>query len=51
VFNSAIYENWFNPPYDGNGGSIVADGPAWESMPNSASIVIPANSLLVFVPG
>jgi 1,4-alpha-glucan branching enzyme len=51
VFNSAIYENWFKPPYDGNGGSIVADGPAWESMPYSASIAIPANSISVFVPG
>jgi 1,4-alpha-glucan branching enzyme len=51
AFNSAIYENWFNPPYDGNGGSIMADGPAWESMPHSARIVIPANSISVFVPG
>jgi 1,4-alpha-glucan branching enzyme len=51
AFNSAIYENWFNPPYDGNGGSIEANGPAWDSMPYSASIVIPANSILVFVPG
>ena len=51
VFNSAIYDNWFHPPYDGNGGSIQADGPAWESMPTSAKIVIPANSILVFVPG
>ena len=51
AFNSAVYENWFNPPYDVNGGSIEADGPAWESMPFSARIVIPANSLVVFVPG
>jgi 1,4-alpha-glucan branching enzyme len=50
VFNSAIYEDWFHPPYDGNGGSIVADGPGWESMPHSATIVIPASSVLVFVP-
>jgi 1,4-alpha-glucan branching enzyme len=51
AFNSAIYENWFNPPYDGNGGSIEANGSARDSMPYSASIVIPANSILVFVPG
>ena len=51
VFNSDVYDNWVNPPYAGNGGSIVADGPPRDAMPCSASLVIPANGFLVFVPG
>ena len=49
VFNSAVYENFFNPPYEGNGGAIFADGPGRDSMPASATIVIPGNGILVFV--
>jgi 1,4-alpha-glucan branching enzyme len=51
VFNSDFYENYPNPNVAGNGGSVDANGPATEAMPHSARIVIPANSLLVFVPG
>ena len=50
IFNN---ENHPNPQTRGNGGAIVADGPARpvDGMPQSASIVIPANSILVFVRG
>jgi 1,4-alpha-glucan branching enzyme len=51
VFNSDLYENYPNPQVAGNGGSVDASGPATEAMPHSATIVIPANSVLVFVPG
>ncbi len=51
VFNSDVYENYPNPQVAGNGGSVDASGPATETMPHSATIVIPANSVLVFVPG
>ena len=51
VFNSDVYENYPNPHVAGNGGSVDATGPATEAMPHSATIVIPANSVLVFVPG
>jgi 1,4-alpha-glucan branching enzyme len=52
AFNSDFYENHPNPQTRGNGGAVVADGPARpeDAMPHSASIVIPANALLVFVP-
>jgi len=48
VFNSDVYDQWFNPNAQGNPGGITADGPAWDNMPTSASITIPANSILVF---
>ena len=48
VFNSDIYDNWVNPIVAGNGGSIEADGPAMHGLPNSASLVIPANGFVVF---
>jgi 1,4-alpha-glucan branching enzyme len=48
VFNSDVYDHWVNPIVAGNGGSIQADGPGVQGMPCSASIVIPANGLLVF---
>ena len=48
VFNSDIYENWVNPARFGNGGSIVVDGGALNGLSHSASITIPANSILVF---
>jgi len=51
VFNSDVYENYPNPHVAGNGGSVDATGPATEAMSHSATIVIPANSVLVFVPG
>lgn len=48
VFNSDVYDNWVNPQVAGNGGSVVANGPAMHNLPASARIVIPANALLVF---
>lgn len=48
VFNSDIYDEWFNPNVQGNYGGITADGPAWDGLPKSAQITLPANSILVF---
>jgi len=48
VFNSDIYDNFFNPNTQGNAVGVTADGPSWDGMPNSAAITLPANSLLVF---
>ena len=51
VFNSDVYDSSPNHHAAGNGGSVEANGPATEAMPHSARIVVPANSVLVFVPG
>ena len=48
VFNSDVYDNWVNPLRAGNGGSIIANESPLHGLPSSASIVIPANSILVF---
>jgi 1,4-alpha-glucan branching enzyme len=48
VFNSDIYDNFFNPNSQGNPGGVTADGGGMDGLPNSAGITIPANSLLVF---
>jgi 1,4-alpha-glucan branching enzyme len=48
VFNSDVYEQFPNPSVAGNGGSIAANGGPLHDFASSASIVIPANSLLVF---
>jgi 1,4-alpha-glucan branching enzyme len=48
VFNSDVYDNWVNPIVTGNGGAVDADGPPMHGLPNSASVTIPANGLLVF---
>jgi 1,4-alpha-glucan branching enzyme len=48
VFNSDVYDNWFNPIAAGNGGGISADGPPLHGLPSSAWITIPANGVLVF---
>lgn len=48
VFNSDIYDQWFNPNAQGNFGGITADGSGWDGLPTSAGITLPANSLLVF---
>lgn len=47
VFNSDVFEN-FAHPSQGNGGGVEADGPAWDGMPCSAGITLPANGLLIF---
>jgi 1,4-alpha-glucan branching enzyme len=48
VFNSDIYDEWFNPNAQGNPGGVTADAPGLDSLPTSAGITLPANSLLVF---
>jgi 1,4-alpha-glucan branching enzyme len=48
VFNSDVYDNWFNPVVAGNGGAVVADGRPIHGLPASARIVIPANSIVIF---
>jgi 1,4-alpha-glucan branching enzyme len=48
VFNSDIYDNFFNPNSQGNYGGIFAKGPGMHNLPSSAGITIPANSILVF---
>ena len=37
-----------NPNVQGNPGGITASGPEWDGLPASASITLPANSILVF---
>jgi hypothetical protein len=51
AFNSDVYENWINPWAAGNAGRIFASNVSMHGLPASAEIVIPANSILVFVPG
>jgi 1,4-alpha-glucan branching enzyme len=48
VFNSDVYDNWVNPMVAGNGGQVLANGPAAQGLPCSASVVVPANAVVVF---
>jgi 1,4-alpha-glucan branching enzyme len=48
VFNSDFYDHFPNPWVQGNNGTAVAQSPAMHGLPSSASITIPANSVLVF---
>jgi 1,4-alpha-glucan branching enzyme len=48
IFNSDVYDNWVNPQVAGNGGGIAASGPPLHGFDASASIVIPANGMVVF---
>jgi len=48
ILNSDVYEHWFNPGVAGNGGRVVADPQPLHDFVYSASLVLPANSLLVF---
>jgi len=48
VFNSDVYENWVNPIASGNGGFIQATGQSLNGLAYSASITVPANSIVVF---
>jgi 1,4-alpha-glucan branching enzyme len=47
-FNSDVYDHWINPRVAGNGGGIDAVEKPMHGFSASASIVIPANSVLVF---
>jgi 1,4-alpha-glucan branching enzyme len=48
VFNSDVYDNWVNPWVAGNGGGVQAEGPPLHGFASSASVVIPANAIVVF---
>lgn len=48
VFNSDVYEDWVNPNVAGNGGRVFADPWPMHGFDFSASLVLPANSVLVF---
>jgi 1,4-alpha-glucan branching enzyme len=48
VFNSDVYDNWVNPQVAGNGGGIIASGSPMHGFSTSATIVIPANGIVVF---
>jgi 1,4-alpha-glucan branching enzyme len=48
LFNSDVYDGWVNPNTAGNGGRIFATGPPLHGFPISASVVIPANGIVVF---
>jgi 1,4-alpha-glucan branching enzyme len=48
MFNSDVYDNFVNPNPAGNAGEIHAAGPPMHDLPTSATITIPANSVLVF---
>jgi 1,4-alpha-glucan branching enzyme len=47
VFNSDVYDHWVNPVVAGNGGSVVAGTAGLHGFGASASLVIPANGLVV----
>lgn len=48
IFNSDVYDNWVNPWVAGNDGGIKAEGGPMHGFVASASIVIPANGVVVF---
>ncbi len=48
VFNSDVYDGWVNPQVAGNGGSVVAESIPMHGFGHSASLVLPANAILVF---
>lgn len=48
VFNSDVYENWVNDDVVGNGGRVFASPNPMHGFEYSASLVLPANSILVF---
>ena len=50
-FNSDVHDHWVNPQVAGNGGGVFADGRGLHGFTASAEIVIPANSVVVFVKG
>jgi 1,4-alpha-glucan branching enzyme len=48
IFNSDVYENYPNPIAFGNQGRVVVTGPPMHGFGQSAQVVLPANSILVF---
>ena len=51
IFNSDVYDHWVNPLVAGNGGGVWAGGPGMHGFAASASVVIPANGVVVFARG
>jgi 1,4-alpha-glucan branching enzyme len=51
VFNSDVYDNWVNPQVAGNGEGVTASGPPMHGFGTSASVMIPANGVVVFARG
>jgi 1,4-alpha-glucan branching enzyme len=49
VFNSDVYDNWVNPQVAGNAGGVEAEAAPMHGLAASASLVIPANGVVVFV--
>jgi 1,4-alpha-glucan branching enzyme len=47
AFNSDVYDHWVNPWVAGNGGAVWAESIPRDGMPASATLVIPANGLIV----
>ena len=48
TFNSDVYDHWVNPWVAGNAGCVHASGGSMHGFATSASIVIPANAVVVF---
>jgi 1,4-alpha-glucan branching enzyme len=48
VFNSDVYDHFPNDQVAGNGGRVIARPTPRDGLPASATLVIPANSVLVF---
>jgi len=48
IFNSDVYENWVNPQVAGNGSGVTAGGGGIQGFSAKASIVLPANGVVVF---
>jgi 1,4-alpha-glucan branching enzyme len=51
IFNSDVYDNWVNPLVAGNAGGVEAAWQPMHGLPASASVVIPANGVVVFARG
>jgi 1,4-alpha-glucan branching enzyme len=49
AFNTDVYDHWVNPQVAGNGGAVVVDGGPMHGFEASCGIVIPANSVVVFI--
>jgi 1,4-alpha-glucan branching enzyme len=48
IFNSDVYDNWVNPKVAGNGAGVSANGGPMHGFVASASVIIPANGVVVF---
>ena len=48
IFNSDVYDHFVNPIAAGNGGGIRANGPGMHGFGASATVVLPANGVVVF---